>query len=124
MGSEIYDITTCNSVYYRSLFFYYIHKYIQFINQITRINESTLEILLASFQKQVVNTIKLYFKKIESRKLDIEAIKTPSREKRLPNESSKQEGERLLKVASVKIKHQSAPSLIYSCGLRQGELIN
>jgi len=78
----------------------------------------------ASFQNQVVNAIKLYFKKIESRKLDIEAIKRPRREKKLPNVLSKQEVERLLKAASVNIKHQSALSLIYSCGLRRGELIN
>jgi integrase/recombinase XerD len=78
----------------------------------------------ASFQNQVVNAVKLYFRKIENRKLDIESIQRPRREKKLPNVLSKQEVERLIKAASVNIKHQSMLALIYSCGLRRSELIN
>jgi integrase/recombinase XerD len=78
----------------------------------------------ASFQNQVVNAIKLYFNKIENRSIDIEAIKRPRREKRLPNVLSKQEVESLLKAASENIKHQAMLALIYSCGLRRGELLN
>jgi len=78
----------------------------------------------ASFQNQVVNAIKLYFRKIENRILDIEAIQRPRRAKKLPNVLSKQEVESLLRAAAENIKHQAMLALIYSCGLRRGELLN
>ncbi|NVO21517.1 MAG: tyrosine-type recombinase/integrase [Bacteroidetes bacterium] len=92
---------------------------IEFNNQyILRNNYSS------SFQNQVINAIKLYFRKMEHRILDIEAIQRPRRAKRLPNVLSKQEVEKLLKAAAENIKHLSMLSLIYSCGLRRSELIN
>jgi integrase/recombinase XerD len=39
----------------------------------------------ASYQNQVVNAIKLFFSKIENRKLNIELIHRPKKEKLLPN---------------------------------------
>jgi integrase/recombinase XerD len=78
----------------------------------------------ASFQNQVINAIKLYFRKIENRVLDIESIKRPRKEHRLPNVLSKEEIADLIKAAEANIKHQAMLSLIYSCGLRRSELIN
>lgn len=62
--------------------------------------------LSASFQNQIVNAIKLFFKTIQDRKIEIDKIHRPKRAKVLPNVLSKEE---------VK--------LIYSCGLRSGELL-
>lgn len=79
--------------------------------------------LSSSFQNQVVNAIKLFFKTIESRSLDLELIHRPKRAHVLPNVLSKEEIKQLLS-AHVNIKHKAMLSLIYSCGLRRSELLN
>lgn len=78
--------------------------------------------LSASFQNQVVNAIKLFFSTIENRQIQIELIHRPKRPKLLPNVLSKEEIKLLLSVSS-NIKHRTMLSLIYSCGLRCGELL-
>jgi len=77
----------------------------------------------ASFQNQVVNAIKLFFRKIENTNMDIGQIHRPKREKRLPNVLSKEEVKLILN-AHGNIKHKAMLSLIYSCGLRCGELLS
>lgn len=77
----------------------------------------------SSFQNQVVNAIKLFFKKIENTQLEIELIHRPKRTKLLPNVLSKEEVKLILNAHS-NIKHKTMLSLIYSCGLRRSELIN
>jgi integrase/recombinase XerD len=76
----------------------------------------------SSFQNQVVNAVKLYFSAIEHKKMDVELIHRPRREKVLPNVLSKEEVKAILN-AHVNIKHKMMLSLIYSCGLRCGELL-
>jgi integrase/recombinase XerD len=76
----------------------------------------------ASFQNQVVNAVKLYFSAIQYKKIDVELIHRPRREKVLPNVLSKEEVKAILN-AHVNIKHKMMLSLIYSCGLRCGELL-
>lgn len=78
--------------------------------------------LSASYQNQITNAIKLYFKTIRETKIDIEKIHRPKRAKVLPNVLSKEEIKRLLEVPK-NIKHKTMLSLIYSCGLRCGELL-
>ena len=78
--------------------------------------------LSASFQNQVVNAIKLFFSVIENKKLQLDLIHRPKREHRLPNVLSKEEVKLILNVHS-NIKHRAMLSLIYSCGLRCGELL-
>jgi integrase/recombinase XerD len=78
--------------------------------------------LSSSFQNQVVNAIKLFFSTIENRQLEIELIHRPKRPKLLPNVLSKEEIKLLLSV-SGNLKHRAMLSLIYSCGLRCGELL-
>lgn len=78
--------------------------------------------LSASFQNQVVNSIKLFFDKIENRKLDIEQIHRPKRPKTLPNVLSMEEVKKILSTP-INPKHKAMLSLIYSCGLRRGELL-
>jgi integrase/recombinase XerD len=76
----------------------------------------------SSYQNQVVNAVKLYYSTIEEKKLMPELIHRPKREKTLPNVLSKQEVKQLL-TASGNMKHRTMLCLIYSCGLRSGELL-
>lgn len=78
--------------------------------------------LSASFQNQIVNAIKLFFKTIQDRKIEIDKIHRPKRAKVLPNVLSKEEVKLILN-AHVNTKHKMMLSLIYSCGLRSGELL-
>ena len=76
----------------------------------------------ASYQNQVVNAVKLFFGKIENKKLSPELIHRPKHQKLLPNVLSKEEVKLILN-AHRNIKHKTMLSLIYSCGLRCGELL-
>jgi len=77
----------------------------------------------ASFQNQVVNAIKLFFKVIDNRLIDVDLIHRPRREHSLPNVFSKEEVKQLLQVLP-NVKHRAMLSLIYACGLRRNELLN
>ena len=79
--------------------------------------------LSPSYQNQVVNAIKLFFKTVENRVIDIDQIHRPKREKLLPNVLSKEEIKQILNAHS-NLKHKAMLSLIYSCGLRRSELLN
>ncbi len=79
--------------------------------------------LSSSYQNQIVNAIKLYFKTIRNEVLVIEKIHRPKREKILPNVLSKEEIKSILE-APKNLKHKAMPSLIYSCGLRRSELLH
>lgn len=79
--------------------------------------------LSASYQNQIVNAIKLYFRTVQETKIDVEKIHRPKREKILPNVLSKQEIKSILDAHS-NLKHKAMLSIIYSCGLRRSELLN
>lgn len=75
-----------------------------------------------SYQNQVVNGIKLFLKVNGSEQLGLSLIERPKKAHRLPVVLSLSEVENLLN-AVANIKHRCILSLIYSCGLRSGELI-
>ena len=77
----------------------------------------------SSFQNQVVNAVKLYFSVIQRKKIDVELIHRPRREKVLPNVLSKEEIKAILD-APYNLKHRAMLAMIYSCGLRRGELLS
>lgn len=79
--------------------------------------------LSTSYQNQIVNAIKLYFKTVKEKKIEIEKIHRPKREKVLPNVLSKEEI-KLILTAHSNLKHKTMLSLLYSCGLRRSELLN
>ena len=79
--------------------------------------------LSASYQNQVVNALKLFYQTIQNIELDLDALHRPRREHRLPNVLSKQEVKSILE-APANLKHRALLVLIYSCGLRRGELLN
>jgi integrase/recombinase XerD len=76
----------------------------------------------SSYQNQIVNAIKLFFKIVKESSIEIDQIHRPKREKTLPNVLSKEEVRRILE-APTNLKHKTMLSLIYSCGLRCGELL-
>lgn len=78
--------------------------------------------LSASYQNQTVNAIKLFFQTIRETKMLVDKIHRPKRAKVLPNVLSKEEIKLILNAHS-NIKHKMMLSLIYSCGLRCGELL-
>jgi integrase/recombinase XerD len=79
--------------------------------------------LSSSYQNQVTNAIKLYFRTIRETKIEFEKIHRPKQEKLLPNVLSKEEIKSILQAHS-NIKHKTMLSLIYSCGLRRSELLH
>jgi integrase/recombinase XerD len=78
--------------------------------------------LSASYQNQIINAIKLYFGTLQKKRLEINELERPIREKKLPNVLSKEEIKLILSAPS-NLKHKAMLSLIYSCGLRRSELL-
>lgn len=111
----------------KSFFVFYRDKNIsEIINEdiITYNNEHIINNnFSASYQNQIVSAIKLYFSSIREKKIDIEKIHRPRREKLLPNVLSKEEIKAILEAHS-NIKHKTMLSLIYSCGLRRSEILH
>jgi integrase/recombinase XerD len=106
---------------------FYNERLVENLNQtdIIRFNNDYIlaKKLSSSYQNQVVNAVKLFFKTVENRKMDIDLIHRPKKEKTLPNVLSKEEIKLILE-APINLKHRAMLSLIYSCGLRCGELLN
>lgn len=78
--------------------------------------------LSASYQNQTVNAVKLFFQTVRDTKMMVDKIHRPKRAKVLPNVLSKEEVKLILEAHS-NIKHKTMLSVIYSCGLRCGELL-
>jgi integrase/recombinase XerD len=76
-----------------------------------------------SYQNQVVNGCKLFFREVVKSKLDVEKFDRPRRQHKLPNVLSKMEVKAIFN-ALKNIKHRTMLSLIYACGLRRSELLN
>jgi len=79
--------------------------------------------LSISYQNQFVNALKLFYLIIQNMNVIIENIARPRREYRLPNVLSKEEVKLLLNTHR-NLKHRTMLCLLYSCGLRSGELLN
>ena len=77
----------------------------------------------SSYQNQVINAIKLFFETIQDKKLILEKLHRPRKEKKLPQVLSKKDVRRILE-APVNMKHRAMLSMIYACGLRRSELLN
>ena len=79
--------------------------------------------LSVSYQNQVINAIKLFYRNRFNRTMEVDIIQRPRREKRLPNVLSKDEVKSILE-SPINLKHRAMLSLIYACGLRRSELLN
>ena len=76
----------------------------------------------ASHQNQAVNAIKFHFEKVLGRPRIVHRIDRPRKGKPLPKVLSEEEVKRLLD-ASMNSKHRAMLMLVYSAGLRSGELL-
>lgn len=92
--------------------------FISFVNEYILPNK-----LSYTFQNQLINSAKLFFREIVKSPMDVETLARPRREHKLPNVLSKQEVKAILS-APTNLKHRAILSLIYACGLRRCELLN
>ncbi len=76
-----------------------------------------------STQNQVINAIKFYYEKVLNRETQQYWINRPQREFKLPTVLSEEEVMDMFKVIT-NLKHLTIVALLYSAGLRRGELIN
>lgn len=79
--------------------------------------------LSASYQNQIVNAIKLFFKKIENSALNVDLVHRPKKYNPLPKVLALEEIAAIINSLE-NIKHKCMISLIYSAGLRRSELLN
>jgi integrase/recombinase XerD len=77
----------------------------------------------ASYQNQIVNSIKLYFASVQDKVMVVDKIHRPRPEHKLPNVLSKEEVKLILEILP-NVKHRAMLCLIYSCGLRRSELLH
>ena len=92
-----------------------IRKYQDYLVNKRKVSSST--------QNQAINSIKFYYEKVLGKDKGQYYIERPIKEKRLPEIISERE---LLKIleATDNIKHKTIITLLYSSGIRRGELIN
>jgi len=76
-----------------------------------------------SFQNQLLNAIKFYYEIVENMPNRFYHIERPRTEKKLPVVLSLSEIKRMIAVTQ-NIKHKCIISLLYSSGMRRGELVN
>jgi integrase/recombinase XerD len=128
MRSKRYSDNTITTYFnaVRVFLIYYKHKSIALIDNDDFVyfnNDYILKNnLSASYQNQITNAIKLFFTTIQNRVMDVDIIHRPKRAKVLPNVLSKEEVKKILETP-INLKHRAMFSLIYSCGLRCGELL-
>lgn len=73
-------------------------------------------------QNQMINAIKAYYEHVEGLPRTYYDIQRPKKSVQLPNVLSRTEIKRLL-ASPENLKHRTALTLVYSAGLRSGELI-
>jgi integrase/recombinase XerD len=111
----------------RTFLTFYNHKRVEEIDNSDVINFNNDYILKnkfsASYQNQVVNAAKLFFKTLASKVINPDLIHRPKKPYILPNVLSKEEVKKILD-AHANVKHRVMLSMIYGCGLRRSELLN
>ena len=76
-----------------------------------------------SQQNQRINAIKFYYEKVLGRNKEYYQIERPRKERTLPSVVAKSEIQQIINNCD-NLKHRCIIALIYSAGLRRGELIN
>ncbi|TNF50261.1 MAG: integrase [Bacteroidetes bacterium] len=78
--------------------------------------------LSRSFQNQVVNAIRLFYRKVRNHSMELDQMERPKNGHYLPVIFSVSEVEKLFSVTE-NLKHRLMLMMIYSSGLRRGELL-
>ncbi|WP_452229301.1 MULTISPECIES: tyrosine-type recombinase/integrase [unclassified Lacinutrix] len=110
------------------MFFKYHHsKKIELITNDDLIDFNTNYILANNYsytyQNQLVNAVKLFFKQTQNLEIDLETLDRPKKSQRLPEVLSLEEVKEILHGAK-NLKHKTLLCLLYSCGLRIGEALS
>ncbi len=92
-----------------------IQNYMDYLINYRRISNST--------QNQVINSIKFYYERMLGQKALCVNIERPRKERKLPDVLNKEQVKDILS-ALENIKHRTMLTLVYSAGLRCGELLN
>lgn len=93
-------------------------------NVVRYVNEFIIPNKLSfAFQNQFISSIKLLFSSVYRTKFEIQVLKRPRPERRLPPVLSEQEVSDILHAHS-NIKHSIMLRLVYACGLRRSEILN
>lgn len=79
--------------------------------------------LSATYQSQFINALKLFYQTVKNHKIDIEKLIRPQQGHKLPKVISEEEVAAIIN-ACKNLKHKTMLSLIYSAGLRRGELLS
>ena len=122
-GQTIKTYLDCLNIFLR----FTSHKQVRDINNddmVVFVNDYIIANKLSfSYQNQVVNAVKLFFREVVKSKIVIEELNRPRREYKLPNVLSKPEIKAIIEV-KTNTKHRMMLSTIYACGLRRSELTN
>jgi site-specific recombinase XerD len=115
---------------YCNLFERFINHYLEI--PIDRINEENIQEYVIhivnqgkspSFQNQMINAIKFYYEVVLGMPNRFYKVERPRKEKKLPFVLSLEEIAMMIK-STKNMKHKCIISLLYSAGLRRGELLN
>jgi integrase/recombinase XerD len=79
--------------------------------------------LSATYQGQFVNALKLFYGRLNNCKIDIKLLERPNKPHSLPKVVSEEDIASIISAID-NLKHKCMISLIYSSGLRRGELLN
>lgn len=115
----------------------YINLFERFINhyknkELTSINENDIKLYLQllvqqekshSYINQMINSIKFYYEIVLEMPNRFYSIERPIKKEQLPKVISLEEVQNIIKNTN-NIKHKCIVSLLYSAGLRRGELLN
>ncbi len=123
-----YALSTCNT--YINLFEVFINYFIKW--ELTQIDEEQIRAYLQKLVRsgrshshinQVINSIKFYYEVVLEMPNRFYSIERPIKKETLPKVISLEEVAELIKNTN-NIKHRCIVSLLYSSGLRRGELLN
>lgn len=107
-------------------FHHYVHARKLQIEDVT-IRQYLLSLIAKGYsrssQNQHINAIKFYLEKVLKQDRQTYFIERPRKEKKLPTVLSEREIQLIFSLVK-NIKHKTILSIIYSCGLRIGEVIN
>jgi len=83
----------------------------------------TVKEISASYQRQIIGGLKLFYKEIYNREIPFEYMKVGRNEKKLPVVLSAEEA-KIVVNCITNLKHKSMIALLYGSGLRIGELLD